>query len=58
MARKLNEYVITKDGKDCNELPYDTVVGFSLAREEVKELSKKFPKYKWGARKIGTDYLS
>lgn len=56
MKNKKNEYVITKDGKDCESLMFDTVLGYSLARETVKELSKMRPKSKWGTRNLGKDY--
>ena len=57
MNSKLNEYAITKDGKDCEDLPFDTVVGYSLARETVREMSDRFPKFKWGTRSLGKDYI-
>ncbi len=51
MNRKLNEYVLTKDGKDCFEFSFDTIVTYSLAMETLKEIRENFPQFKWAIKR-------
>ena len=49
---RVNEYIITKNGEDCTTLHFRSVIGYSLARETVRELSERYDKDKWDIRKI------
>lgn len=50
MASK-KKYVITKNGEYCKDFLFDTIDGFYLTIEIIKDLQDKRPQHIWGFEK-------